>query len=321
MVEDKGFIRLTLGAVIVTFLMIVIGAITRVTQSGMGCGPYWPSCNGLIIPEFKDITVVIEFGHRVFALLVGLFTAAVAIQAWRKYRAETRLFAPAMIAAGLFFLQSGLGAVTVALNNAWLSVAIHLSAALALLAVFVFCWTTARSLLLPKVSTSGGLLPPVELILAAVLSFLVIVIGTAVAGTEAVKACSGWPLCAGEIWPTSQGPLQVVNMSHRLVAGALGLVLIIMTLQVLRGKNPVIRNAVFVAFACYLAQAALGAFVVLIDQREALVISRSLHVLFAAATWAALITASTVAWLQLSPKELRTVQTRPVGARSATISS
>ncbi len=68
--------QLALGAAIVTLLMIVIGAITRVSESGMGCGTYWLSCNGHIVPEFKDAATVIEFGHRVFALLVGIFALA-----------------------------------------------------------------------------------------------------------------------------------------------------------------------------------------------------------------------------------------------------
>ncbi|PJF33943.1 MAG: hypothetical protein CUN49_17340, partial [Candidatus Thermofonsia Clade 1 bacterium] len=55
--QAHTFLRLTLGAVATTFLMIVIGAVTRVTESGYGCGPYWPSCNGLLIPEFENIAV------------------------------------------------------------------------------------------------------------------------------------------------------------------------------------------------------------------------------------------------------------------------
>ncbi len=323
--QDRGFIRLTLGAVVVTFLMIVIGAITRVTQSGMGCGPYWPSCNGLIIPEFKDATVGIEFGHRLFALLVGVFTVAVAVQAWRKYRAEARILGPAMIAVGLFFVQSGLGAVTVALNNAWLSVAIHLSAALFLLATFTICWTNASRLLgAPMAAQSafrGKILPPIELALATTLAFVVIIVGAAVAGTNATKVCSGWPLCAGDVWPVDQGPLHVVNMTHRIIAGSLGLILILMTVQAVQGVNRAMRRAVFTAFGLYLAQAGLGALVVLTDGREVSILTQSLHVLFASATWAALITASTIAWLQLSPKELRMAQAQPIGVRSATISS
>src|SRR5260221_13957948 len=95
--KNRTYTRLALAAAIVTFLMIVIGAITRVSESGMGCGTYWPSCNGHIVPEFKDTATVIEFGHRLFALLVGLFALAVVVRAWRQHRHEPRLFVPAAL--------------------------------------------------------------------------------------------------------------------------------------------------------------------------------------------------------------------------------
>src|SRR3954451_23805720 len=93
--SELRFDQLALGAAVVTFLMIVIGAITRVSESGMGCGTYWPSCNGHLVPEFKDTATIIEFGHRLFALLVGLFALAVVIQGWRKHRDNPRIFVPA----------------------------------------------------------------------------------------------------------------------------------------------------------------------------------------------------------------------------------
>ncbi|MEP7285848.1 MAG: COX15/CtaA family protein, partial [Chloroflexota bacterium] len=94
---DRGFVRLALGAAIAIFVLIIIGAITRVSGSGMGCGTDWPDCNGAIVPEFKNIAVVIEFGHRVFALLIGLFALAVLVQAIRLHRHEPRLLIPAVV--------------------------------------------------------------------------------------------------------------------------------------------------------------------------------------------------------------------------------
>src|SRR5262245_55927570 len=91
---NQHFERLVLAAAIVTFLMIIIGAITRVTESGMGCGTDWPHCNGKIIPEFQNIETVIEFGHRVFALLVGAFALLAFVTARRYHRQQTRVVLP-----------------------------------------------------------------------------------------------------------------------------------------------------------------------------------------------------------------------------------
>jgi heme A synthase len=314
---DTSFVRLALGAALVTFLMIVIGAITRVTESGMGCGTYWPSCNGRLIPEFENAAVVIEFGHRLFALLVGAFAALLGFRAWRSYRQQPALFYPAMLGLLLYFVQSGLGALTVALSNQWVSVLLHLGNSMFLLACYLVVWVNARAV--PERSTL--ILPRVELILATLLSFMVALLGAAVAGTDATKACVGWPLCNGELWPGSQGPLQILNMTHRLVAGSLGLLLILMLIQARAGIARALRNALRAALFAYLAQAALGALVVLVGNRDWLTVARSLHVTLAAATWAAMIIASTIAWLQRLSSSAPNNPNRAAAAPSATTSS
>jgi heme A synthase len=323
----RTFLRLTLGAVATTFLMIVIGAVTRVTESGYGCGPYWPSCNGLLIPEFENIAVVIEYGHRVFALIVGFFAVGVGVMAWRNYRAQPLIFVPAMLGFVLFFVQSGIGALTVVIYTHaahWISVMIHLGNSMFLLAAFIAAYINGRRLLLPQAETHVPqfYIPPVQLALATALSFMVAMVGAAVAGQNATKACIGYPLCGGEIFPFSQGAPQMVHMLHRLIAGALGVLLLMMLWQARADITLALRRALQVAFAIYLAQAALGATIVLIDDRDWLVMARSLHVFFAAATWAAMIAASTHAWLQRLPRDL-IIQSQPASgaAASATTSN
>ncbi|MDW8299719.1 MAG: COX15/CtaA family protein [Anaerolineae bacterium] len=323
----RTFLRLSLGAVATTFLMIVIGAVTRVTESGYGCGPYWPSCNGLLIPEFENVAVVIEYGHRVFALIVGFFAVGVGMMAWRNYRAQPLIFIPAALGFVLFFVQSAIGALTVVIYTHaahWISVMIHLGNSMFLLAAFIAAYINGRRLLLPQAETRMPrfYIPPLQLALATALSFMVAMVGAAVAGQNATKACIGYPLCGGEIFPFSQGAPQMVHMLHRLIAGALGILLVLMLWQARADIATALRRALQVAFAIYLAQAALGAVIVLVDDRDWLVMARSLHVFFAAATWAAMIAASVHAWLQRLPRDL-TVKSQPTSdaARSAITSS
>jgi heme A synthase len=324
----RGFVRLVAGAAVVTFLMITIGAVTRVTESGMGCGPYWPSCNGHLIPEFYDITVVIEYGHRLFALLVGLFAAGAAWQAFRRYRAEPRIFNPIMAGCALFFVQSGIGALTVAVYNQWVSVMLHLGTAMCLFAAFVVAWVNARAILLAPAAPPESpparrvILPPAEVMLATALAFIVAMVGAVVAGTNATKACVGWPLCGGEVLPVGQGPLQVIHMLHRLVAGALGVLLVVMLAQSWRGVNRQMRAALALALGVYFLQAALGASIVLLDNREWTVAARALHVTFAATTWALMVAGSAIAWLQLSPvRGTATPRPSPMGAAASATTS
>lgn len=322
--NHKVFVQLAAGAVIVTFLMIVIGAVTRVTESGMGCGPYWPSCNGHLIPEFYDMTVVIEYGHRLFALLVGLFALAAAVQAWRKYRAYPRIFYPAMAGLVLFFVQSGIGALTVRVYNQWVSVMLHLGTAMFLLAAYVVAWVNARHLyrLTAAPPEAGKIyLPAAEVMLAAALSYIVAMVGAVVAGTNATKACIGWPLCGGEVFPVSQGPLQVIHMLHRIVAGGLGLMLVVMLIQSAGGASRQMRRVLWLALGVYILQSALGASVVLIDNREWLVVARALHVTFAATMWAVMVSASAISWLQRLPITGIEKPKRPVAAASSATTS
>src|SRR5437879_4681722 len=121
---DKGFARLAAATAFVIFALIFVGAITRTSNSGMGCGTYWPLCNGQIVPEFGNASVLIEYGHRLFAALVGLFVAGVMIWALWKHRRERRIMTLAVVGVVLYFLQAGLGAVTVWLSNQWVSVQI-----------------------------------------------------------------------------------------------------------------------------------------------------------------------------------------------------
>ncbi len=313
---DQGLVRLALGAAIVTLLMIVIGAITRVTDSGMGCGTHWPLCNGHIVPEFGSAAVVIEYGHRLFAIPVGLFALVIAIQAWRRHRHEPRILGPALLGLFLFFVQSGLGAITVKLSNQWVSVLLHLGNSMFLLSCFLVLWSAARRL---GMGEGGARLPLVELFLATALTLIVALAGAAVAGNNSAKACVGWPLCAGQVWPNEQGPLQMLNMLHRIAAGSLGVMLVLLLIQTVRGGvNFTSRKILSVALVLYLIQAALGAGVVLIDGPEMLGAVRALHVVFAAATWSVMVIVSTLSWLQLPSKSATASQMGPVGAPSAT---
>ncbi len=321
---NKGFARLVLITAFATFLMITIGAITRVSESGMGCGTDWPHCNGKLVPEFVNAAVVIEYGHRLFALIVGVLAVAAMVQAVRLYRNTPRVVAPIALGLVLYFVQSGLGLVTVKLNNQWLSVLIHLANSLIMLACYLVAWVNIRETPERFEQERPASLPTFEVLGAAVLAYIVVLLGAMVAGNFATKACVGWPLCMGEVWPASQGPLQVLNMIHRLTAGALGLLLLAMAIQAARTRtNALTRNALLASIVLYFMQAALGALVVLVDDRNVLTLVRSLHVTFAAATWSAMVILCGVVWIQQSYKNKSKNKnpSRSLTARSATISN
>lgn len=63
-----------------TALVILFGAVVRITGSGAGCGQHWPSCQGDIVHLPRSIETAIELTHRLtsalsFAVVVGLWFA------------------------------------------------------------------------------------------------------------------------------------------------------------------------------------------------------------------------------------------------------
>ena len=91
--ELRRFRRLADLTAITTFLLIIVGGVVRVSESGLGCGPGgsgtegWPLCGGEVIPLVGDVNRIIEFSHRVLAAIV---VALIALLAWRAYKGLRR---------------------------------------------------------------------------------------------------------------------------------------------------------------------------------------------------------------------------------------
>ena len=202
--------RLAWTAATFTYLLIILGAIVRITGSGMGCGEHWPLCNGRLLPPL-DVPTMIEYGHRLAAAAVSVLVAGLAGLAWwlrRGARSEERdrPDRTSYTALGLLMLQILLGAVTVKLQLPPWTVILHLGTAMLLLATLL---VTARGH--PRT-------PPSRAELAALtLGFGTVLLGALTANLGAASACLGFPLCNGALFP-SGNYLQYVHWVHRLFA-------------------------------------------------------------------------------------------------------
>ena len=126
--RNSAFIALSLATALLTLGLIVFGAVVRVTDSGLGCGRDWPLCNGAVFPPLDNIAAWIEWLHRLFALLIGLFGLLMLALAWRRYRqVDRRVLNMTFAAAALFVLQSALGAIVVVLELPPTFVTLHLA--------------------------------------------------------------------------------------------------------------------------------------------------------------------------------------------------
>lgn len=224
----SSFQKLALGAVVATYLMVVIGVIVRSTGSGMGC-PDWPLCYGGVIPPIGDMAAWLESIHRWWGVLVGLVVLALALAALRGQRAHRSVVVVSLAAVLVTGFQGWLGKVTVETGNSGESVTAHLATAMLLLAVLIFVLYRSRypaSLARSGVQGLGLLLAFTSASVYALLLF-----GAHVTSTRAALVFPDWPLFDGRLLPTfSTDPdlaaLQMSHFAHRVVAAMVGAIVV-----------------------------------------------------------------------------------------------
>jgi cytochrome c oxidase assembly protein subunit 15 len=206
---------LTLLTLFLTFDLILFGAFTRLTDSGLGC-PDWPGCYGKASPigaraeihaaqaEMPTGPVThgkawIEMVHRYLATAVGVLITVMAIVAWlERRRGERTMPSPWWATATLVWvcIQGAFGALTVTLKLYPAIVTAHLLGGLALLALLaiqaqVFA---PRPLALTRAQHAG-------LWVLAAVGTVQIALGGWVSTNYAVLACTDFPTCQGSWWP------------------------------------------------------------------------------------------------------------------------
>ena len=128
--------------------------------------------------------------------------------------------------------------------------------------------------------------PSITALLAAAVVgvYVLVVVGATAALSDAAAACSGWPLCGGDL----SNPAVLVALLHRAAAAVVGL--LVLTSAIL-GWNRVgsrVKAALVAALLLYPAQVAVGAFVATGDTFA------GLHLAVAMSIFAALVLA--LAW-------------------------
>ena len=264
----KRFVTLAWTAAAGAYLLVVLGAVVRISGSGMGCGDHWPLCNGHLVPPLSDIPTVIEWSHRLVAAVVSVLVVGLALLGRRGAGSlEPGARAAAYTAVALLVVQVLLGAVTVKTGLTPVLVILHLGTAMLLLATLI---AAARA---PWLPTPDSWIP-------LALAFMTVLFGAATANLGAMASCGGFPLCNGQLIPTA-GPLAWIQWIHRLLAYTLlGYVIWWMTREE--------RRAGWV-LGIALLQIAIGATMVLSGFPSALQVA---HAGVGAAVWAAIVIAA-----------------------------
>lgn len=210
--------KLTLLLVFLTFDLILFGAFTRLTDSGLGC-PDWPGCYAHMTPvgaaqhiqaaqnlmptgPVTHVKAWIEMLHRYFATAVG---ALIVLRLIWSIQLKQRLLLP-VITFSWVCLQGALGAWTVTMKLFPLIVTGHLLGGMVLLTLLTlqlrreqdpFAAATALRVYGTK-SVAAWLMA------AMFVLWVQFFLGAWVSTNYAVLACNEFPTCINGVWaPTS----------------------------------------------------------------------------------------------------------------------
>jgi heme a synthase len=223
---------LAVAAVVLAFIVVVMGAYVRLSDAGLGC-PDWPFCYGKPVPaEIADSHALAkawkEMGHRYLAGALVLLSIALAIAAWLVRRC--RILTASIVLVILF--QAALGAWTVTMLLKPAIVTAHLIGGMTTLSLLAWLtlsqWPHVPAPEMRAVRFLSGLA------LAAVA--IQTALGGWVSANYAALACPELPRCPGpmdfanafhvvrELGQTADGgllsldALRAIHWTHRLFA-------------------------------------------------------------------------------------------------------
>jgi heme A synthase len=255
-----SFQRLCILTCAMVFALIVIGGIVRATDSGLGC-PDWPLCHGKLIPS-GDKHTLIEYSHRLTGTVVGLLGLSILIAAVRFYRQVPAILYVTCLGFVFGVTQAALGGAAVLNDLPPEIVVVHLAVALTILTLLVLLTTTAFAVengrpAHPRLSRDFGRLA----LLTAAGALALMLVGSYVSGAGYSLACSGWPLCNGDVVPRTEATSVQLVFTHRFLALAVGLILLALTALAWRARReaPLETALVFAAAGVFVVQSLVGA--------------------------------------------------------------
>ena len=193
------------------FIVIGLGAWTRLADAGLGC-PDWPGCYGFVtFPTTPDEIaiaetlypespveidkIIPEVVHRYFAAALGLLAIALVSIAFKEQKMKTESLALLLIIIG----QGIFGYLTVSLKLLPIIVTLHLFGGFTTLTLFYFIYLKSRNFeIFNQINISN-------LKIIAGVSFLALIfqifLGVWTSTNYASLACADFPTCQGTYLP------------------------------------------------------------------------------------------------------------------------
>ena len=280
----KAGFRLALLATLMALLVVLLGAYTRLTHSGLGC-PDWPGCYGFISVPSTDAQLVhaelhfpqapveaakgwSEMVHRYFAGTLGGLILWLAVRAWKQRKRHDQPLKLPLFILLVVIIQAAFGMWTVTLKLWPQVVTAHLLGGFATLSL-LFLLTLRLSGWLPALAIPRRLQRWATA--GLVLVILQIALGGWVSSNYAAVACVDLPTCHGQWWPAADftngfhltqhiGPNYLggqldseartaIHLAHRLGAVLLTLALVGLAWQLRKVGMPRLAGLVLLVLA------------------------------------------------------------------------
>ncbi len=287
------FIVLLKVTLVMTFVVIMLGAYTRLADAGLGC-PDWPGCYGhLTVPTsaealdkanvlYPDLSVEadkawLEMIHRYFAGALGLLVFAISFIGIKTKRVPLTL---SVAATAIVVFQALLGMWTVTLKLWPVVVMGHLLGGFALFSCLAMIYWQAQLEREPvdHLQISQSLRPWAALTLVVVV--LQIALGGWTSSNYAALMCTSLPICEGD-WMShldlvnafklihpgfdnyefgilDYGPRMTIHVAHRIGAIVTALVVAVFVFRCLSGSERALNRTGWIMFLLLIVQIALG---------------------------------------------------------------
>ena len=212
--SNNFFFRSALISTILSYLLIFVGGLVRVSGSGLGC-PDWPKCFGRWVPPtsieqipahidptaFNIVLAWIEYGNRMLGVIVGISILLMTIIAVIYFKKNSKILLSSLLSLFLVVANGGLGAIVVSSVLNPFIVSLHMILALFLVSVLSYATIESYKLINTQKFTGIFLSKKISISLIALWIFIVIeiLLGTGIRTNIELIAIDNPLLSKGEL--------------------------------------------------------------------------------------------------------------------------